>query len=91
MDIEEKQLKKPHDAFFRWLFADSNHLRLLLELAGKVNVDVADFLAAVNFSSHSGLVFRSVRNRRCGFGFPCERRYGSARICGNSRGTQVRP
>ena len=47
MDIEEKQLKKPHDAFFRWLFADSNHLRLLLELAGKVNVDVADFLAAV--------------------------------------------
>ena len=51
MDIEEKQLKKPHDAFFRWLFADSNHLRLLLELAGKVNVDVADFLAAVKLDT----------------------------------------
>ena len=34
MDIEEKQLKKPHDAFFRWLFADTNHLKFLLELAG---------------------------------------------------------
>ena len=50
--MEEKQeAKKPHDAFFRWLFADSNHLRLLLELAGKVNVDVADFLAAVNLDT----------------------------------------
>lgn len=49
--MEEKQLKKPHDAFFRWLFADSNHLRLLLELAGKVNVDVADFLAAVKLDT----------------------------------------
>ena len=50
--MEEKQeAKKPHDAFFRWLFADSNHLRLLLELAGKVNVDVADFLAAVKLDT----------------------------------------
>jgi hypothetical protein len=50
--MEEKQeAKKPHDAFFRWLFADTNHLRLLLELAGKVNVDVADFLAAVNLDT----------------------------------------
>ena len=50
--MEEKQTaKKPHDAFFRWLFADSNHLRLLLELAGKVNVDVADFLAAVKLDT----------------------------------------
>ena len=51
MDIEEKQLKKPHDAFFRWLFSDVNHLRYLLELAGKINVDVADFLAAVNLDT----------------------------------------
>ena len=50
--MEKKQeAKKPHDAFFRWLFADTNHLRLLLELAGKVNVDVADFLAAVNLDT----------------------------------------
>ena len=50
--MEEKQeAKKPHDAFFRWLFADTNHLRLLLELAGKVNVDVAEFLAAVNLDT----------------------------------------
>ena len=51
MDIEEKQLKKPHDAFFRWLFSDVNHLRYLLELAGKINVDVADFLAVVNLDT----------------------------------------
>ena len=51
MDIEEKQPKKPHDAFFRWLFSDVNHLRYLLELAGKINVDVADFLAAVNLDT----------------------------------------
>ena len=44
---QEKEARKPHDPFFRWLFSDVNHLRLLLELAGKVNVDVADFLAAV--------------------------------------------
>ena len=44
---QEKEARKPHDSFFRWLFSDVNHLRLLLELAGKVNVDVADFLAAV--------------------------------------------
>ena len=50
--MEEKQeAKKPHDAFFRWLFADTNHFRLLLELAGKVNVDVADFLAAVKLDT----------------------------------------
>jgi Putative transposase, YhgA-like. len=51
MDIEEKQLKKPHDVFFRWLFSDVNHLRLLLELAGKINIDVAEFLAAVNLDT----------------------------------------
>ena len=50
--MEEKQTaKKPHDAFFRWLFSDVNHLRYLLELAGKINVDVADFLAVVNLDT----------------------------------------
>ena len=48
---QEKEARKPHDSFFRWLFSDVNHLRLLLELAGKVNVDVADFLAAVNLDT----------------------------------------
>ena len=48
---KEKQPKRPHDAFFRWLFADTNHLKFLLELAGKINVDVADFLAAVNLDT----------------------------------------
>ncbi len=48
---QEKEARKPHDPFFRWLFSDVNHLRLLLELAGKVNVDVADFLAAVNLDT----------------------------------------
>ena len=50
--MEEKQTaKKPHDAFFRWLFADVNHLRYLLELAGKINIDVGEFLAAVNLDT----------------------------------------
>lgn len=50
--MEEKQAaKKPHDAFFRWLFADVNHLRYLLELAGKINIDVGEFLAAVNLDT----------------------------------------
>ncbi|MBR6454447.1 MAG: Rpn family recombination-promoting nuclease/putative transposase [Fibrobacter sp.] len=50
--MEEKQAaKKPHDAFFRWLFADVNRLRYLLELAGKINIDVGEFLAAVNLDT----------------------------------------
>ncbi len=50
--MEEKQtVKKPHDAFFRWLFADVKHLRYLLELAGKINIDVGEFLAAVNLDT----------------------------------------
>ncbi len=50
--MEEKpEAKKPHDAFFRWLFADVNHLRYLLELAGKINIDVGEFLAAVNLDT----------------------------------------
>jgi len=50
--MEEKQTaKKPHDAFFRWLFADVKHLRYLLEFAGKINVDVGEFLSAVNLDT----------------------------------------
>ena len=50
--MEEKQAaKKPHDAFFRWLFADVKHLRYLLELTGKINIDVGEFLAAVNLDT----------------------------------------
>jgi len=50
--MEENQAaKKPHDAFFRWLFADTKHLRLLLEMAGKINADVGEFLAAVNLDT----------------------------------------
>lgn len=50
--MEEKQgMKKPHDAFFRWLFADVNHLKYLLELAGKINVDVGEFISAVNLDT----------------------------------------
>ena len=51
MDIEEKQPKKPHDAFFRWLFSDTNRLRYLLELAGKINIDIGEFLTAVNLDT----------------------------------------
>ena len=48
---QEKEAKKPHDAFFRWLFSDVIHLRHLLELSGKVNVDVGEFLTAVNLDT----------------------------------------
>lgn len=43
--------KMKHDPFFRWLFAITARLRHLLELAGKVNRDVSDFLAAVNLDT----------------------------------------
>ena len=48
---EKQGVKKPHDAFFRWLFADTNRLRYLLELAGKVNLDIGEFLTAVNLDT----------------------------------------
>ena len=51
MDNGEKEQKKPHDAFFRWLFADVTHLRHLLELAGKVNMDVGEFLTAIDLDT----------------------------------------
>ena len=50
--MEEKQeAKKPHDAFFCWLFADVKHLRYLLEFACKINIDVGEFLSAVNLDT----------------------------------------
>ena len=51
MDNGEKEQKKPHDAFFRWLFADVTHLRHLLELAAKVNMDVGEFLTAIDLDT----------------------------------------
>ena len=51
MDIKEKEAKKPHDAFCRWLFADVTHLRHLLELAGKINMDVGEFLTAIDLDT----------------------------------------
>ena len=48
---QEKEAKKPHDAFFRWLFANVTHFRHLLELSGKVNVDVGEFLTAINLDT----------------------------------------
>ena len=48
---QEKEAKKPHDAFFRWLFSNVTHFRHLLELAGKVNADVGEFLAAINLDT----------------------------------------
>ena len=51
MDNGKKEQKKPHDAFFRWLFADVTHLRHLLELAGKVNMDVGEFLTAIDLDT----------------------------------------
>ena len=39
---------RSHDAFFRWLFADENHLRALLKLSAKSNLEIQQFLAAVD-------------------------------------------
>ena len=48
--MDEKSNRK-HDPFFRWLFADVYHLRNLLELSGKVNKDVDEFLREVNLDT----------------------------------------
>ena len=48
---KKQEVKKPHDAFFRWLFADVTHLRHLLELAGKINMDVGEFLTAIDLDT----------------------------------------
>ena len=50
-DPQKFTTKRKHDPFFRWLFANVYHLRNLLELAGKVNVDVSEFLSAINLDT----------------------------------------
>jgi hypothetical protein len=42
---------KPHDSFFRWLFAIAAHLHSLLKLAENFNHEVAEFLKAVNLNT----------------------------------------
>ena len=51
MENEKKTSKRKHDAFFRWLFADTTHVRYLLELAAKVNHDIDMFLTQVNLDT----------------------------------------
>lgn len=51
MDDENRPARHRHDPFFRWLFAATNRLRILLELAGKVNREIYDFLSAVNLDT----------------------------------------
>lgn len=51
MTEKTKVTTRKHDAFFRWLFADTNHLKILLELAAKVNRDVYELLSAVNLDT----------------------------------------
>ena len=41
----------PHDAFFRWLFADVGRLRHLLILSGKVNKDIGEFITEVDLDT----------------------------------------
>ena len=49
--MNPKKNQRPHDPFFRWLFSNTTRLRHLLELAGKINRDVDEFLAAVNLDT----------------------------------------
>ena len=49
--VDETSEPKPHDAFFRWLFADVGRLRHLLELSGKVNRDIGEFISEVNLDT----------------------------------------
>ena len=46
--MTNKNSRRSHDAFFRWLFADKNHLRALLKLSAKSNLEIQQFLAAVD-------------------------------------------
>ena len=43
--------RRLHDPFFRWLFADTRHLKSLLHLAQKVNDELRKFLEAVNLDT----------------------------------------
>lgn len=38
---KNKTKRRRHDPFFRWLFADTNHTKVLLELSAKVNRDIS--------------------------------------------------
>ena len=51
MSEENNATRRNHDPFFRWLFSDVGHLRNLLEFAGKVNLDVGEFLSAINMDT----------------------------------------
>lgn len=51
MSEENNATRRNHDPFFRWLFSDVGHLRNLLELAGKVNYDVGEFISAINMDT----------------------------------------
>lgn len=51
MNQQKSTTRRKHDPFFRWLFSDVYHLRSLLELAGKVNYEVSEFLLAVNLDT----------------------------------------
>ena len=51
MGNDNKITKRRHDAYFRWLFADTAHVRYLLELAGKINHDIYTFLTQVNLDT----------------------------------------
>ena len=49
--MTNKNSRRSHDAFFRWLFAEKNHLRALLKLCAKQKPEIAEFLKAINLNS----------------------------------------
>ena len=51
MTKKKSYVRRAHDPFFRWLFADVKRLRLLLGFAGKVDRDVGEFLSSVNLDT----------------------------------------
>ena len=51
MTEKKNDIRRAHDPFFRWLFADVKRLRLLLGFAGKVERDVGEFLSSVNLDT----------------------------------------
>ena len=51
MENENKVIKRKHDAYFRWLFADTTHARYLLELAGKINHEIDAFLTQITLDT----------------------------------------
>lgn len=51
MSEENNATRRNHDPFFRWLFSDVYHLRNLLELARKVDIEINEFLLAINLDT----------------------------------------